>query len=207
MNENRHKLFIISSPSGGGKTSLIKSLFKDPRANSLWMSISHTTRQKRKGDLEGKDYFFKNEKVFKKKIDKGDFLEYAKVFENYYGTDKSLINSKLDSHNVFLEIDWQGAKNIKKIFPDSLSIFLLPPSYEDLKYRLIKRGLDSEESIIIRLAEAKLEISKSLDSDYLVLNDDFARALEELKTIIFQRENPDIFKSRVSSELIDNLLA
>ena len=171
------------------------------------MSISHTTRQKRKGDLEGKDYFFIDEKVFKKKIDKGDFLEYAKVFENYYGTDKSLINSKLNSHNVILEIDWQGAKNIKKIFPDSLSIFLLPPSYEDLKYRLIKRGLDSEESIIIRLAEAKLEISKSLDSDYLVLNDDFARALEELKTIIFQRENPDIFKSRVSSELIDNLLA
>ena len=207
MNENRHKLFIISSPSGGGKTSLIKSLFEDSQANTLWVSVSHTTRQKRKGDLEGKDYFFISDKDFKKKIDKGDFLEYAKVFENHYGTDKNLIDLKLNSHNVFLEIDWQGAKNIKKIFPDSLSIFLLPPSYEDLKNRLIKRGLDSEETINKRLAGAKLEISKSLNSDYLVLNDDFEKALEELKAIVFQRKGPDIFKSRASSELLDNLLA
>ena len=207
MNENRYKLFIISSPSGGGKTSLIKSIFEDSRANTLWVSVSHTTRQKRKGDLEGKDYFFINDKDFKEKINKGDFLEYAKVFENYYGTDKNLIDLKLNSHNVFLEIDWQGTKNIKKIFPDSLSIFLLPPSYKDLEDRLIERGLDSEETIIKRLAGAKLEISKSLKSDYLVLNDDFEKALEELKTIVFQRKSPSIFKSRASSELINNLLA
>ena len=206
MNENRHKLFIISSPSGGGKTSLLKSLFEDSRANSLWMSVSHTTRKKRKGDQEGKDYYFIGVEEFKTKVKKGDFIEYAQVFENYYGTDKETIFSRLEKSNVFLEIDWQGAEIIKKIFPKSLSIFLLPPSYEDFRKRLNNRDLDSEEIITKRLSEAKKEISKCMDFDFLILNDEFTKALSELKKIVFENIDSRKFNSRVSSELLKNLL-
>jgi guanylate kinase len=170
------------------------------------MSVSHTTRKKRKGDQEGKDYYFIGVEEFKTKVKKGDFIEYAQVFENYYGTDKETIFSRLEKSNVFLEIDWQGAEIIKKIFPKSLSIFLLPPSYEDLRKRLNNRDLDSEEIITKRLSEAKKEISKCMDFDFLILNDEFTKALSELKKIVFENIDSRKFNSRVSSELLKNLL-
>ena len=170
------------------------------------MSVSHTTRKKRKGDREGKDYYFIGIEEFKTKVKKGDFIEHAQFFENYYGTDKETIFSRLEISNVFLEIDWQGAEIIKKIFPKSLSIFLLPPSYEDLRARLNKRNLDSEEIITKRLSEAKKEISKCIDFDFLILNDEFTQALIELKKIVFENIDSRKFNSRVSSELIKNLL-
>ena len=161
MHENLHKLFVISSPSGGGKTSLINKLFEDSRSANFEKSISDTSRQKREGDKEGKDYYFLSEKEFKEKIQKEDYVEYANVFGNLYGTSKDEIKTKFKDANLVLELDWQGAYAIKKIYDNAKLIFLVPPSLKDLENRLIKRNLDSSESIEKRLAEAKKEIKKS----------------------------------------------
>ena len=123
MPENLHKLFVISSPSGGGKTSLINKLFQDIRSMNLKKSISDTTRQKRKGDIDGKDYYFLSEKDFKDKIEKGEYVEYATVFGNYYGTSKEEIKKKFKTSNLILELDWQGAYAVKELFEDSQLIF------------------------------------------------------------------------------------
>ena len=161
MPENLHKLFVISSPSGGGKTSLINKLFEDTRSMNFKKSISDTTRQKREGDINGRDYYFLSEKEFKDKIEKEEYVEYASVFGNFYGTSKEEIKTKYNNSNLILELDWQGAYAVKELFDDAKLIFLLPPSLDDLKQRLIKRNLDSSEAIENRLSEAKKEISKS----------------------------------------------
>ena len=158
MPENLHKLFVISSPSGGGKTSLINKVFEDSRSANFEKSISDTSRQKRQGDLEGKDYYFLSEKDFKDKIKKDEYVEFATVFGNFYGTSKNEIKTKYNNSNLVLELDWQGAYAVKKLFDDAKLIFLVPPSLDDLKQRLIKRNLDSSESIENRLSEAKKEI-------------------------------------------------
>jgi len=206
MPENLHKLFVISSPSGGGKTSLINKLFEDSRSANFEKSISDTSRQKRQGDLEGKDYYFLSENDFKNKIKKEEYVEYATVFGNFYGTSKEEIKTKYNNSNLILELDWQGAYAVKELFDDAKLIFLVPPSLDDLKQRLIKRNLDSSEAIENRLSEAKKEISKSEMYDYLVLNDDFDKAFEDLSQILFEGISPIDFNSRVSKDLIKRLV-
>lgn len=206
MPENLHKLFVISSPSGGGKTSLINKLFEDSRSANFEKSISDTSREKRQGDLEGKDYYFLSEKDFKDKIKKEEYVEYATVFGNFYGTSKQEIKTKYKNSNLILELDWQGAYAVKELFDDAKLIFLVPPSLDDLKQRLIKRNLDSSEVIENRLSEAKKEISKSEIYDYLVLNDDFDKAFEDLSQILFKGISPIDFNSRASKDLIKRLV-
>ena len=206
MPENLHKLFVISSPSGGGKTSLINKLFEDSRSMNFKKSISDTTRQKREGDINGRDYYFLSKKEFKDKIEKEEYVEYASVFGNFYGTSKEEIKTKYNNSNLILELDWQGAYAVKELFDDAKLIFLVPPSLDDLKQRLIKRNLDSFESIENRLSEAKKEIRKSEIYDYLVLNDDFDKAFEDLSQILFQGISPVDFNSRVSKDLIKRLV-
>ena len=201
MPENLHKLFVISSPSGGGKTSLINKLFEDSRSANFEKSISDTSRQKRQGDLEGKDYYFLSEKDFKDKIKKKEYVEYATVFGNFYGTSKEEIKKKYNNSNLILELDWQGAYAVKELFDNAKLIFLVPPSLDDLKQRLIKRNLDSSQEIENRLSEAKKEISKSEMYDYLVLNDDFDKAFEDLSQILFEGILPIDFHSRASKDL------
>ena len=206
MPENLHKLFVISSPSGGGKTSLINKLFEDTRSMNFKKSISDTTRQKREGDINGKDYYFLSEKEFKDKIEKEEYVEYATVFGNFYGTSKEEIKTKYNNSNLVLELDWQGAYAVKELFGDARLIFLVPPSLEDLKQRLVTRNLDSPESIENRLSEAKKEISKSEIYDFLILNDDFDKAFEDLSQILFESISALDFDSRVPKDLIKRLV-
>ena len=206
MPENLHKLFVISSPSGGGKTSLINKLFEDTRSMNFKKSISDTTRQKREGDINGRDYYFLSEKEFKDKVEKEEYVEYATVFGNFYGTSKEEIKTKYNNSNLVLELDWQGAYAVKELFDDARLIFLVPPSLEDLKQRLVTRNLDSPESIENRLSESKKEISKSEIYDFLILNDDFDKAFEDLSQILFESISALDFDSRVPKDLIKRLV-
>ncbi len=206
MDKNLNNLFVISSPSGGGKSSLIEALLSDPNAKKLSLSISFTTRMKRSNEKNGKNYYFIDNSEFKKKIKNNDFLESAEVFNNFYGTDKKTTEEILKTKDLLLELDWQGAFNIKKQFTSVKNIFLIPPSYNILKSRLKKRGTESEDSIIMRLSAAKEEISKYPFYDFLVLNDDFENALSDLKNIILKKTSKKEFKTRVSENLLKNLL-
>jgi len=180
---NKGKLYIISAPSGAGKTSLIKKLL--PQVDNLMVSISHTTRAMRAGETDGKDYFFTEISTFKQQIQQGNFLEYAQVYDNFYGTAQSTVEANLSQgQDVILEIDWQGAQQIRQALPDTISIFILPPSTEILKERLQGRGQDSEEIINRRMKDAVNEMSHYPEYDYLVVNNDFELALVELKSII-----------------------
>ena len=161
---------------------------------------------KRSNERNGKNYYFIDNNEFKKKIKNNDFLESAEVFKNFYGTDKKTTEEILKTKDLLLELDWQGAFNIKKQFTSVKNIFLIPPSYNILKSRLKKRGTESEDSIIMRLSAAKEEISKYPFYDFLVLNDDFENALSDLKNIILKKTSKKEFKTRVSENLLKNLL-
>ena len=206
MDKQNINIFVISSPSGGGKTSLIKKLLEDARSEGTVLSISHTTREKRLNEKDGVDYFFTDKKSFEDKIKKNDFLEYATVFDNYYGTSQETVNSLVSQgKTVILELDWQGAKQVKSKIPCYL-IFLLPPSIDDLKKRLIDRNLDESEIIEKRIKEAKNEISNSKIYDFLILNDNFEMALQDLKSIILGRCDPRDFVKRMTSSHVKKLL-
>ena len=206
MDKQNINIFVISSPSGGGKTSLIKKLLEDPRSERTVLSISHTTREKRLNEKDGIDYFFTDKKSFEDKIKKNDFLEYATVFDNYYGTSQETVNTLVSQgKTVILELDWQGAKQVKSKIPCYL-IFLLPPSIDDLKKRLIDRNLDESEIIEKRINEAKNEISNSEIYDFLILNDNFEMALKDLKSIILDRCDPKDFVRRITSYHVKKLL-
>jgi guanylate kinase len=206
MDKQNINIFVISSPSGGGKTSLIKKLLEDPRSEGTVLSISHTTRKKRLNEKDGVDYFFTDKKSFEDKIKKNDFLEYATVFDNYYGTSQETVNTLVSQgKKVILELDWQGAKQVKSKIPCYL-IFLLPPSIDDLKKRLIDRNLDESEIIEKRINEAKKEISNSEIYDFLILNDNFEMALQDLKSIILDRFDPKDFVKRMTSFHVKKLL-
>lgn len=206
MDKQNINIFVISSPSGGGKTSLIKKLLEDPRSEGTVLSISHTTREKRLNEKDGVDYFFTDKKSFEDKIKKNDFLEYATVFDNYYGTSQETVNTLVSQgKTVILELDWQGAKQVKSKIPCYL-IFLLPPSIDDLKKRLIDRNLDESEIIEKRINEAKNEISNSEIYDFLILNDKFETALQDLKSIILDRCDPKDFVERMTSSHVKKLL-
>ena len=176
-------LFTISAPSGAGKTSLVKALVeKDVR---LKVSISHTTRPPRPGETEGNNYHFVDKRVFDEMVNQGEFLESAQVFDHFYGTSQSWVKNQLELGNdVVLEIDWQGAKQIKERMPLACSIFILPPSKTALLERLTIRGQDDPDVIQRRMDEAVNEISRFQSSDYLVLNKNFKEALSELAAIV-----------------------
>jgi guanylate kinase len=183
LNKHTGKLFTIAAPSGAGKTSLVTALVNS--VENLYVSVSYTTRAPRAGEVNGINYFFVEKSTFERMIDENDFLEYAQVFHNYYGTSKSQVQRELASgKNVILEIDWQGVQQIHKQFPDCTRIFILPPSIEVLEQRLRQRAQDSEAVIADRLAGAKKELSHSHESDFLVMNDDFETALKQLQSII-----------------------
>jgi len=180
---NIGKLYIISAPSGAGKTSLVKQLVAD--LDDLTVSVSHTTRQMRPGEVHGQDYFFVSVAEFQAMQEKQAFLEHAQVFDNFYGTAQQTVEDNLNKGlDVILEIDWQGAEQIKKLLPESQSIFILPPSTEVLLQRLRNRGQDDEEIIARRMRDAVTEMSHYNEFDYLVVNDVFEQALTELKSIV-----------------------
>ena len=183
------KLIVIAAPSGAGKTSLIKALLEEARDLKLTLSISYTTREKRVTEKQGESYFFISNKEFEHMIKEKEFLEYADVFGDLKGTSKSWVENKIKKGwNVILELDWQGASQVKEIYADSKTIFILPPSYTDLETRLNKRGLDKKEAIDNRLAEAKKEIKQGQYFDHLIVNDKFEEALADLKTIIISNK-------------------
>jgi len=198
-------LFIISAPSGAGKTSLVNALVRD--TNHLKLSISHTTREKRPNEIEGYHYHFISEDKFRQKAAAGDFLEHATVFGNYYGTSQDSVEKMLgEGHDVILEIDWQGAQQIKQKIPEAISIFILPPSLEALRERLQSRGEDDEDTINHRMEKAISEISHYDEADYLVINDDFEDALKSLKAIVrchrLQTDKQAILNKQVIKKLL-----
>jgi guanylate kinase len=176
-------LYIISAPSGAGKTSLVKQLLAD--SEQLTASVSHTTRTMRAAEKHGLDYFFVSVETFKKMIEQQAFLEYAQVFDNFYGTAQQTVSDNLaQGLDVILEIDWQGAQQVRRLLPDSVSIFILPPSIAVLRQRLQNRGQDNDAVIARRMQDAVAEMSHYPEFDYLIVNDDFNTALEQLKSII-----------------------
>ena len=182
MTHSTGTLYIVSAPSGAGKTSLVKALIDvEPQ---IRVSVSHTTRAMRPGEVNGVNYHFVEREEFVKMIEHGDFLERAEVFGNLYGTSQSHLQQTLDEgHDLILEIDWQGAEQVRKLMPQARSIYILPPSQEALRQRLDNRGQDSDEIIDARMREAVSEMSHYVDYDYLIINDDFSHALEDLKAI------------------------
>lgn len=194
-------LYIISAPSGAGKTSLISELLKS--IEDLEVSVSHTTRDMREGEVDGKHYHFVSTDEFELGITDGLFLEHANVFGNYYGTSRSSINERLAAGvDVILEIDWQGAQQIREIEPDVRSIFILPPSVQELENRLQKRNQDSDEVIRRRVAQAKEDVTHYIEYDHVIINDDFEVALDNLRSIFrshrtlldkIQQRNADFF--------------
>lgn len=176
-------LFIVSAPSGGGKTSLLQALL--PEDDNLVLSVSHTTRAPRPGEEDGRDYHFVSLERFMELAAEGAFLEQAQVFDNYYGTTQRGVEDQLArGQDVVLEIDWQGARQVRKVFPGAASIFITPPSIEALRKRLGSRGQDDRQTIERRMADAKNELSHYAEYDYLVINDRFETALEDLRAIV-----------------------
>ena len=177
------KLFIVSAPSGAGKSSLLKALLE--RQPQAALSISHTTRAMRPGEVNGQHYHFVDVETFKQLVADGVFLEHAQVFDNFYGTSADALQAQLDEgKRVIVEIDWQGARQVKARFPEATSVFILPPSVEALRERLIGRGQDSDEIIERRMRDAESEMSHQDEFDLKVINDDFDTALAELEAII-----------------------
>ena len=175
-------LYIVSAPSGAGKTSLVKALLKaDP---AIRLSISYTTRPPRPGETDGRDYHFVARERFEAMLAEGEFLEHAEVYGNFYGTSKGSIERDLEAgRDVLLEIDWQGAAQVKRHFPACATIFVLPPTFNALRTRLAGRGQDSEEVIERRLAAAAHDVAHAEAFDYIIVNDDFDHALQDLVAI------------------------
>ncbi|MDH2173749.1 guanylate kinase [Acinetobacter johnsonii] len=176
-------LFVVSAASGTGKTSLVKALLD--RVTNLHVSVSHTTRGQRPGELDGVHYHFTEKDSFLALVEQGGFIEYAEVFGNYYGTAQATVKEQLaKGHDVLLEIDWQGAQQVRKLFPDSKQIFILPPSQFDLRQRLSNRGTDSVDVIERRLGCAVEDMQQYVNFDYVIINDDFNKALHDLESVI-----------------------
>jgi guanylate kinase len=201
----RGSLFVIAAPSGAGKTSLVKAvLARDP---SLRVSISHTTRKQRETEVPGRDYNFVTVDEFRELIAAGEFLEHAQVFDNFYGTSRAQVEAlRVAGHDVILEIDWQGAQQVRKASPDCKSIFILPPSRAELEGRLRNRKTDSDQVIDRRLRDAVADMSHYAEFDCVVVNDDFETAVAQLLDIL--RGNPGYASKRPElAPLLADLLA
>lgn len=202
-------LYILSAPSGAGKSSLISALLASDSSTQKMVSVSHTTRTPRPGEVEGVHYYFVSKEEFESLIEQDLFLEYAKVFGgNYYGTSLPAIEENLAKGiDVFLDIDWQGAQQIRKKVPSVKSIFILPPSLPELERRLIGRGQDSEEVISERMSKAISEISHYDEYDYVIVNDDFEKALKDLQSILQSERLTKDYQQKQNAMLIQQLLA
>ncbi len=180
---NRGVLFVVAAPSGAGKTSLVKALLKNDSA--IRLSVSYTTRAPRPAEVNGQDYHFTSKDDFLAMASRGEFLESAEVYGNYYGTSQAWIASEIAAgHDILLEIDWQGAAQVRKFFPDAVSIFILPPSIEALRERLSVRAQDSVEVIGKRVAAAQEDISHASEFEYIIVNDDFDQALSDFIAVV-----------------------
>ncbi len=199
-------LFVVSAPSGAGKTSLVNGL----RAclDGIVVSVSHTTRAKRPGEEQGRDYFFIDPPAFEKMLEEGAFLEYAKVYDFYYGTARTTVGAALDEGlDLVLEIDWQGARQIREQIEGCTSIFILPPSRQALEERLLGRGQDQPEIIARRMQDAITEMAHYREYDYLIVNADFQTALHQLKSIVLAKRAETRRQVDKLQDLITHLLA
>ena len=200
------RLFVISAPSGAGKTSLVKALVE--RSNNLTVSVSHTTRSIRPGEVDGVNYHFVSESAFNQLRDSEGFFEWAQVFDNYYGTSKEGVEHQLAKGlDVILEIDWQGARQVKSLVESAVSIFVLPPSTDALRERLTGRGQDDASVIERRMQSARDEIIHYSEADFVVLNDVFNEALSDLESIIYSQQPSQTPQSERLTSVIADLLA
>ena len=206
MSATTGTLYIVSAPSGAGKTSLVKALVDaQPQVR---VSVSHTTRAMRPGEVDGVNYHFVSREEFLARLERNEFLEHAEVFGNLYGTSQRWLEQTLaEGYDLILEIDWQGAQQVRKLMPQARSIFILPPTQEALRQRLNNRGQDSDEIIEKRMREAVSEMSHYVEYDYLVINDDFAHALIDLQSIFRANQLKQQAQQQRHARLLSELLA
>ncbi|QTF92849.1 guanylate kinase [Halomonas sp. BM-2019] len=199
-------LFIVSAPSGAGKTSLVRELIES--LDGIQVSVSHTTRERRPGEVNGVNYHFVDVPAFEAMIERGEFFEHARVFDNYYGTSRPAVRAALDAgQDVILEIDWQGARQVRSQLPEAVSIFILPPSRDELERRLASRGTDEHAVIARRMRDAVSEMSHHDEYDYLVVNDDFTTALRELQALVITQRLATQRASAAHAPLLEALLS
>lgn len=199
-------LYTVSAPSGAGKTSLVAALVK--KRPEVCVSISHTTRTMRPGEVDGVNYHFVDHATFEQMLGEGAFLESAKVFSNFYGTSQAWVESTLaQGRDVILEIDWQGAAQVRRQLPETISLFILPPSREALRERLTGRGQDPQEVIDARMAEAINEMTHYVEADYLLVNDDFTQALAQFEALIDAQKLRRDTQIALHGDLLNALLA
>ncbi len=205
---DRGSLIIVSAPSGAGKSSLIAALIEQQGQDKVQVSVSHTTREPRPGEENGQHYHFVSEPEFKSLIAHDAFYEWAEVFGNYYGTSAQAIEQQLSAGiDVMLDIDWQGAQQIRKQNPEAIGIFILPPSRQALEERLRQRGQDSDAVIAGRMAKAQAEISHYREYDYIIVNDDFTQALTDLTAIVASCRLRQAGQEMRHSAMLNELLA
>ncbi|MCV2402092.1 guanylate kinase [Marinomonas sp. C2222] len=206
MDKHKGNLFILSAPSGAGKSTLYKALLKQDE--QVRISISHTTRAPRAGEEDGREYFFTDPESFLDMIADDAFFEHAQVFDNYYGTSKASIFSMLEEGlDVILEIDWQGARQVRSLYPEAIGIFILPPSLQALEERLKGRGTDSEDVIQRRMAKAVNEMSHYNEYDFVIINDDFDAALSQITSIFKAMRAKNAVMVQKHNNLINDLLS
>lgn len=199
-------LFTVSAPSGAGKTSLVKALVES--TENVCVSVSHTTRAKRPGENDGVNYHFVSHDQFMQMVSNSEFLEHAQVFTNFYGTSRQWVENALrQGLDVILEIDWQGAQQVRKLVEGAVSVFILPPSRECLRERLKGRGQDGENVIEARMAEAKSEISHYVEAEYMIVNENFERALMEFRSIIIAQRLRLVKQQQNHQSLLQSLLS
>lgn len=206
MSKQKGNLFILSAPSGAGKSSLYKALLQADQ--KVRISVSHTTRAPRTGEEHGREYFFVDVDSFLDMIAEDAFFEHAQVFDNYYGTSKKAIFDMLEQGlDVILEIDWQGARQVRELYPDAIGIFILPPSLQALEERLTGRGTDAADVIARRMSKAVNEMSHYDEYEYVIINDDFDQALQQLQAVFVANRARTPLIREIHSDLINDLLS